>query len=415
MTERTAPRPLYRNRNYNILWTGLLVSELGYEIALIGFPLLIMAQSGSALQMGLVSTVVAVAHMAGNVPAGVIADRWHRGKVLVTCQCVRAVAMTCLGATLVFGGYSFAVVLAVAVVDGLCGAVFEPTEQATLPHLVAAEQLPRAVARNTARPYLATLFGPAIAGFLFTVHHTVPFLADAAMLAISCTALLFLRLPRRRAERDPAAGPRRAHRDLLDGFRWLLGQRVLRTTLVWLMCSQIVFSGLVIIILVRSGEDDIAPGGIGVMMACFGAGGVLGAAAAAKLHAALPSVVIIIGFSWVAAALTLVMAFVPSGVPLGLVFGALVFFLPVMITTVTTYQLVVTPDGLRGRVSGVVGFCAGAASAVGPLAGALVVGAAGDGSSGVLLCAGALACVAIGASLSPSLLRFPTVRPVEPD
>ncbi|MEE1723614.1 hypothetical protein PUR58_11565, partial [Streptomyces sp. JV186] len=50
------PPPLGRNRNYNILGSSQLFSDLGFELAMIGLPLLIIAHSGSPLQMGLASS-----------------------------------------------------------------------------------------------------------------------------------------------------------------------------------------------------------------------------------------------------------------------------------------------------------------------------------------------------------------------
>ncbi|HET6708329.1 MAG TPA: MFS transporter, partial [Amycolatopsis sp.] len=136
----------------------------------------------------------------------------------------------------------------------------------------------------------------------------------------------------------------------------------------------------------------------------------LGALFAAKLHAMLPSRVIIMGFSWIAALTTSLMVLAPAGVLLGALLAVTAFFVPVMVTTVMTYQLVVTPDELRGRTSSIVGLCAGGANVLGPMAGGLLV-AAGDGGSGsLLLCAVGLAVVAAGTTLSPTLRRFPTVR-----
>ncbi|MFD1542541.1 MFS transporter, partial [Nonomuraea guangzhouensis] len=362
----TTPPPLSRNRGYATLWSGQFLSELGNEINFIAIPLLILAMSGSALEAGLASSVVAVGHLLANIPAGVIADRWDRRRTLLICQTGRALAISSVAIAVWLDAYSFPHILLVALIDGLLGAAFEPAEQAALPQVVPASQLSRAVAANTARPFIATLLGPALAGFLFAVQRAIPFVVDAVMLAFSSVALLFLRLPPRPEPVQEEQGP---GGDLVAGFRWVLGQRVIRTTLLWMLMSNLVFTTLIIIVLATSHEDQVGAGVIGLSMACMGAGGLFGAALADRLHAALPAPVVIVGFSWVTAALTALMAVVPSGLPLGLLLGCTAFFVPLANTTVLTYQITVTPDALRGRLTAIVGLCGGGAAALGPLLG----------------------------------------------
>ncbi|MFE6055024.1 MFS transporter [Kitasatospora sp. NPDC056446] len=429
MTVDVAPGrvpPLSRNRNYHVLWGSQLVSELVSQLCLIAFPLTVMAATGSAARMGVVAAVIAAAHMAANVPAGVLVDRYDRKLVMLVCQCVRAVAMASLALALFAGHFSLAHLLVVAVAEGLMGAAFDPAEHAALPQVVPESQLSQAVATNTTRRYIATLLGPASAGFLFAVDRMAPFAVAVVLLVASCVVLGFLRLPRAEPGRasavepgavepgavesgagEPGAGPERPGM-LADGFRWVLGHPVIRPTLVWLMCCELFVSALTVIVLALSGEGGLAPGEVGVMMTGFGAGGLLGAAVAGRLHAALPAPVVIVGFPWVAAGLTLVLALVPTGVLTGVLLGGIAFLIPTAFTTVMTYQLTVAPDELRGRLSGIVGLFAGGAGAVGPLAGGLLM-AGGDSHGSLLTLCGALAVVAVGTTLTPALRRFPTL------
>jgi MFS family permease len=402
-----APVPLSRNGNYNILWASQVISELGTEMSYIAFPLLILATSGSPLEMGIVSAATAAAHMVGEVPGGVLADRFDRKKIMLLCEGVRALALASLVIALLLGHYSFGHVVLVAIVEGAFSSLFGPAEEATVPRIVPESQLPNAVARNAARTYLAGLAGPAVGGFLFSINRIVPFLADAISYAVSFAGLLFLRLPAREEPAEPETG-----RGALAGFGWVLRQRVIRTTMVWVVLTNLVFSALVIVILAVAGEDRAGPGEIGLMMAFFGAGGLLGAVAAARLHAALPAPVIVIGFSWIAAALTATMTLVPGGLPLGVIIGVAAFFAPVANTTILTYQMMITPDELRGRLAGVTGLAGGTAGALGPLLGGILMTSAGG--AGVPICAAALAAVALGTTLSPTLRRFPALHPETP-
>ncbi|MFF3275228.1 MFS transporter [Streptomyces chrestomyceticus] len=404
--------PLSRNRDYTILWTGQLMSELAIEIGAVAVPLLIMARSGTPLEMGLASSVMAAAHMAAVVPAGVLADRWDRRRLMLVCQVLRVLAVASLAGALFWDRYSFAHLLLVVALEGVLGSVFDPAEHAALPQVVPPEQLSTAVARNAARPYVATLVGPGVAGFLFAAYPLGPFLTNAVMFALSAVALCFLRLPRRAPRAHDGADPperggRAAWGDFLAGFRWVLGQAVIRTTMAWMMITNLVFGALLIVLLAMSGEEQVGAGELGLTMACFGAGGLLGGLFAARMHAAVRPPVIIIGFSWTAVLATALMAVVPTGLPTGALLGLMAFFAPLANTTVLTYQLTVTPDELRGRMSGVAGFCSGGAGALGPSLGGLLTGAAGGGTRAVLLCAGCLALVAVAATAGRTLRRFP--------
>lgn len=397
------PVRLSRNRDYNILWISMLLSELASEIVFIAFPLLILAHSGSAVEVALITSVLAASRMAVTIPAGVLADRWDRKKIMLLSQLVRSAAMASIVVALLLDTYSVPHVVLVAVIEGALCSMFEPSEHAALPQVVPSTQLSDALARNAARPFAALLLGPALAGFTFGLHELAPFSIDAGMLVVSFAALSALRLRRQRSPVEQR-GP-----DLLrGGFRWLLRQRVIRTTVVWMVFVTIAFRALVVIVLVLSGENDVGYGEIGVMMACFGAGGVLGAVLAGRLHAALPPSVIIIGSSWVYAVLAAAMAVVPLGLPLGVLLGLAAVFLPVANTTLMTYQLTVVPNEIRGRLTGMVGLCADLAGTVGPMVGGLLVAGTGSGQVSILVCAAILGVTALGASLSPTLRRFPS-------
>ncbi|GIH59818.1 MFS transporter [Microbispora siamensis] len=401
------PVPLSRNRGYTILWSNMFLSELASEMVFIAFPLLLLAHAASPVEVGLLTSALAAARMIANVPAGVLADRWDRKKILLLSQVVRGAAMGSVVVALPLGFYSFPHLALVAVLEGVFSSVFQPAEHAVLPQVVPASQLREALTRNAARPFAALLLGPALAGFAFGVHELGPFSIDAGLMAVSVAALLFLRLPRRPVTSAADAGREPARDALLGGFRWLLRQPVIRTTAVWIVFVNLAFHALIVVILVASGEAEVASGEIGLMMACFGVGGLLGAVVAGRLQDALPAPVIIIGSSWAFAAIAASMAFVPGGVPLGALLGLAAVFLPVTNATIVSYQLSIAPDEMRGRLSGVVGLCADLAGTVGPVAGGLTVTLAGGGAESLLICAAALGAVALGATLSPALRRFP--------
>lgn len=399
---------LWRNRNYNILWISLLFSMLGTEMVAVAFPLLIIASSRSPVLIGLVTATLAVTRMLANIPAGILADRWNRKKLMLVSQGMRALSAGGLAAVLLSGADFVPYMFAAAVIEGMFSSVFEPAEHAVLPLVVDGSQLPSAIARNSARPFVALLLGPAVAGLSFALRSYVPFLIDAAMLAASSLALGLLSLPRHQAvpERSAASSTWSAR----DGFRWILRHPVIRSTIIWMIFVNLGVNALIVIIIAVSGENHVGYGDIGLMMTCLGAGGIIGAIAAESLGKLFSAAFIIIGATWILAAMAAVMIITPRGVLLGVVLGGAIAFAPVANTVVMTYHLTTAPADLRGRLSGIVSFCSEMTGVLGPLAAGFLVAASRHSSASIAVCAVFLAGVAIATTMSRAMRHFPTVQ-----
>ncbi len=67
-----APQPLWRNRDYLLLWVGQAVSILGAQLSQLAFPLLVLALTGSAAQAGFVAAVRSVPYLLFALPAGAL-------------------------------------------------------------------------------------------------------------------------------------------------------------------------------------------------------------------------------------------------------------------------------------------------------------------------------------------------------
>jgi MbtH protein len=79
-----------------------------------------------------------------------------------------------------------------------------------------------------------------------------------------------------------------------------------------------------------------------------------------------------------------------------------------------TEQLLLTPDHLRGRLSGVVGLVTGVAAALGPVLGGVLMEAL-PGNRAVLACTAGIAAVTVLVTASPTLRAFPRTSPASPE
>nr|WP_042194947.1 MFS transporter [Kibdelosporangium sp. MJ126-NF4]CEL21435.1 major facilitator superfamily MFS_1 [Kibdelosporangium sp. MJ126-NF4]CTQ95998.1 major facilitator superfamily MFS_1 [Kibdelosporangium sp. MJ126-NF4] len=400
--------PLRRNRNYTLLWTGQAVSEVGFSTTMIAFPLLVLAITGSPAASGLVLGADAAAQLVAGLPAGALVDRWDRKKIMLWCEAVMAVAVGSLVLALWWGNASLGHMVLVAVVLGTCRALFEPAEDACLPKLVPVEQLATAISLNAARSSIGQMTGTVLGGVLFAVGRAVPFLIDAITHVISLVSLAFLRVPAREVERTPIGN---IGKEMVEGLRWVWSHKHVRVTALCAVSLNFFFNAFYIVIIVLAHSRGVPAEQIGLMAAMLGVGGVLGSLIAPTLHRVLHPWVSIMGVFWAVTVLTPLTILAHNGYLLGALFAGMSFLAPTANTTINTHQLLLTPDELRGRLSGVLNVFVGTAAAAGPAVGGLIVEFV-SGTVAVLWCTAGMAVVSLLVTFSPVLRRFPRHRPV---
>jgi MFS family permease len=395
--------PLSRNRNYRLLWGSQALTAFGGSAVGIVFPLLVLTVTGSAATAGLVLGASAAASLLVGLPGGALVDRWNRKKVMLGCEVIDVIASLSLVVALWWGMASVAHMVVVAVVCGACGALFAPAEEACLPNVVPDEQLSTAVSMNEARGHLGGLLGTAVGGFLFTMGAFVPFAVDVLTRVMGFFALLFLRIPPREVRPEPLS---RLGHEVASGVRWMWRHRPVRVMALFAVGLNMFFVAYFIIIIVLAQDRGVSSGEIGIMAAMMGVGGILGALVAPYLYRRLSTYLCIIGVFWAVTFLTPLAVFISNGYLMGVLFAAMAFLAPTANTAIATYQLLLTPDGLRGRMSSVMGVVIGSAGVAGPAFGGVLMEMV-SGNQAVLLCAAGIGVVTVLGTISPTLRKFP--------
>jgi predicted MFS family arabinose efflux permease len=341
--------PLRRNRDFNLLWSGQVLSELGTRVSGIAIPLLVLARTHSPAKAGIAEFAAALPLFVLTLPAGALVDRWNRKRLLIVCDVVRCVAYVTLAVAIAAGRVSFVHILAVVLVDG-CGYVFfGVAERSALRHVVADEHLPAALARNQARDYAALLGGPPLGGLLYSLGRAVPFVFDAASYAVSVVSLSFLRAELQ-GEREPATP--HLLREVREGLAWFWREPFIRTTSLLVTGSDFVGNALWLVVIVLARERGASAALVGGLFGFLGDGGLLGAAVAPRLARRLSRRAVVVGTMWLEA-LLVPLLFVPGAVTAGVVYGAIFVLHPTWNAVVGGYRIRVTPDELLGRVQSV--------------------------------------------------------------
>jgi MFS family permease len=161
---RRGPVPLRRNRGFQLLWIGQLLSDTGSQIGEIAYPLLILALTHSPVLAGVVGTAREIALICLQLPAGALSDRFDRRLTMIACATVRTALLALLGILIAVHLASWPVVLVVGLIEGAAGGLFDPSAAAALPAIVAENQLVEAWAATEGRTWTASLAGPRSAG-----------------------------------------------------------------------------------------------------------------------------------------------------------------------------------------------------------------------------------------------------------
>jgi len=320
----------------------------------------------------------------------------------VACEIGRTVALGSVAVTAVIGGVhavTIAQLAAVAFVEGSLFVLFDLSEGAALPRLVPSGQLPTAVAWNQARTQGADLVGQPLGGLLFAIAPALPFAVDSVSYLVSGGAVAAIRT---RLQGERAATVDRLRSRIAEGVRFVRRSAFLRETVVIVGWINLVFNGSFLVVIVRAQRLGGSPGQIGLMLAAFGAGGILGALAAPAIQRRLSGRVVLVAIAWLWTGLGVVLAFAPSLVWLAvLVFALNLFGAPYnVVIAARMYQLV--PEQIFGRVRSVGRIVAWGTIPIGTLLGGVL--AERLGAAPALLVFGlAMIPVAIASTVSPGM------------
>ena len=396
------PVPLWRNRDFTLLWSSQVISTVGTRVTSVAYPLLVLLLTGSPALAGVVGFAQTLPFLLLYLPGGAWVDRWDRRRTMVACEIGRTVALGSVAVTAVIGGVhavTIAQLAAVAFVEGSLFVLFDLSEGAALPRLVPAGQLPTAVAWNQARTQGADLVGQPLGGLLFAIAPALPFAVDSVSYLVSGGAVAAIRT---RLQGERAATVDRLRSRIAEGVRFVRRSAFLRETVVIVGWINLVFNGSFLVVIVRAQRLGGSPGQIGLMLAAFGAGGILGALAAPAIQRRLSGRVVLVAIAWLWTGLGVVLAFAPSLVWLAvLVFALNLFGAPYnVVIAARMYQLV--PEQIFDRVRSVGRIVAWGTIPIGTLLGGVL--AERLGAAPALLVFGlAMIPVAIASTVSPGM------------
>jgi MFS family permease len=333
-------------RDFRVLWFGAFTSTVGTWMQKVAQSWLILDLTKSSFYLGLDDFLGQLPILLLTLVGGVIADRHDRRRLLLGSQYVQMTAAFILAGLVFFGHVRIWHVLTLSFLTGIAQAFGGPAYQSLIPSLVHKKELPNAIALNSIQFNLARVFGPLLAGAAMAIGTAACFGLNGLSFLVVIVALMSLHIKHiKPAERKPML------QEMKGGLAYARSEPsiVALTVLAFLTT----FLGLPLLTFLPVVVRQIFHGEVlqyTYMLACSGAGAVIGALVVAWLgrfkHMGWTLLVVQAIFG------ALIVTFAMSRVwwwSCVVLFAAGAALIVVFSMTASLVQLIV-PDHLRGRV-----------------------------------------------------------------
>ncbi len=230
MSEPTSPLQIADYRYYwvsrflSVIATIGMVVIIGYQLYDVAREHYHMTIGQAAFQLGLLGLAQFIPLFLLTPVAGLVADRFDRRYVAALSTLVdMSIALTLAVATY-SGVRSLPLIFFLAACHGTARVFVGPALSAIAPNIVPTNLIPRAIAMSSFAWQSGVVVGPAIFGFLYAGHASLPYWIATGLLAVSMVSILRVKpLPQR------SGSDRQAHpiRQIVSGFQFVWNDRFL--------------------------------------------------------------------------------------------------------------------------------------------------------------------------------------------
>jgi len=353
-------------------WSNLF-AQFSEQMALAAAPLaaVLLLAAGPA-ETGWLQMAQMLPFLLLSIPAGLVADRTSRRRLMVSSEMLRALSLVATLLLMVSGLLTLPLLAVMGFVGAIGTVCYNVAAPALVPAIVPRARLADANRWLELARSLAYSGGPAIGGAIVAWTG-----ASLAYVVATCLSLLSVVLLAGVGDQhQPATANRKLLQDLIEGARFLAGHTLLRPILVTAIVFNTAWFVLQAVYVAYAIQTlGLTATGVGITLGIYGAGMMIGAVAAPAIARRISfGVMIALGplGGLAAAAVMLSTIWIPSGALAGLsffLFGAG----PVLWSIATlTLRQAVTPNAMLGRVSAFITTATFGARPIGAALGAVV-------------------------------------------
>jgi MFS family permease len=286
MTASTVPKSMWsplRQKLFRALWTASAISSIGTWMHDVGAVWLMTTLApNSPILVALMQAASSLPFFLLALPAGAIADVVDRRKMLLLTQGWMLLIATLLGVLTIANITTPLILLGLTFAMSLGSSMNMPVWQAITPELVSREELPQAVTLSGIVVNLSRSIGPALAGIIIAAAGTgVVFLLNAATF-IAVILVIY------NWKRTPVENPLPTERfigAIQAGVRYVrhapIFQSVIYRTIAYIFFASALFA---LLPLLGRNELKLNAFSYGVILGCWGIGGLTGAFLLPKLR-----------------------------------------------------------------------------------------------------------------------------------
>jgi MFS family permease len=261
-------------RNFQLFFSGQLISLIGTWMQNIAQAWLVYRMTGSTVQLGGITFCSQIPIFLLSPVGGIVADRYSRHRVVIATQTLSMLLALALAALTLTGTVK---IWHIYVLAGLLGAVnaFDiPARQSFIVDMVGKQDLMNAIALNSSMFNASRVVGPAIAGILVAwIGEGWCFFVNGISYIAVIVGLLLMHVERH--EHVDHGSPLA---NIVEGFRFVFQNRPIHALLILLGIASI--TGMPFQVLMPVFADRILHGGpkaLGWLTGCAGTGALLAA------------------------------------------------------------------------------------------------------------------------------------------
>jgi len=269
-----------RGRNYRLFFVGQVISTSGTWMQTVAQGWLVLRLTHSGTDLGIITAARFLPMMVLAPWGGLVADRHDKRRILYLTQTLSGLLAAALAALDAAHLVTLWMVGAIALALGFVNVFDNPTRQSFISELVVESDLANAITLNSVTINLARVLGPAVAGALIATVGLAPcFGANAASFGAVVVSLAMMRSAELfRARPEPSRpGQVRA------GLRYVRENPELAVPLVMItVVGTLAWEFQVSLPLLAKDTFHGSAATYGTMLACMGAGAVVGGLVTAR-------------------------------------------------------------------------------------------------------------------------------------
>jgi MFS family permease len=263
-----------RHRDFRLFWTGNFLSNIGTWMQNIAQGWLVLKLTNSAFWLGMVGFAASIPILLFALIGGVIADHVNKRKLLMVTQSAMMTFAFAMAVLTWLHLIKVEGIVLLALGTGIAMSINTPTYQALVPQLVPRKDLTNAIALNSAQFNMSRVLGPTLGGFAMAL------VGEGGNFFLNGLSFLAVLVALTRIRYQEPALPRegRLWEKLKQGFDYVFEHSAM-SSLVLLVAIGSLLAIPYLTFVPYFARDVLGTGepGLGILMACSGAGAFLGA------------------------------------------------------------------------------------------------------------------------------------------